>query len=181
MRKRLILLLTIFITSFAQQATSAQRLKFMGKSMDCSMSEMATHLQTKGCKIVEKKKDFIFMEGTFQGYKNCHFNLVEDYNILEYCSVVFSCYYMASANVYSDIVKRLTQKYGVPSESGNSSSSYCSEFTGGKCSDFNSFFIEGGAIKVIRVTECFGGDRVWIIYEDSIAKDKIEKIKQEEL
>jgi len=62
MKKRLILLLTVFITfisSFAQQATSTQRLKFMGKSMDCSMLEMATHLQTKGCKInknnLEKK------------------------------------------------------------------------------------------------------------------------------
>ena len=146
--------------------------------MDCSMLEMATHLKTKGCKIKDKKEGFIFMKGTFQGYRNCAFNLVEKYNILSYCSVVIQC---EDARVYNDIVKRLTQKYGVPSESGNPSSS-CYRFTeiGGKCNHYNIFFIKGGTIKVVLASAGLSRN-VWIVYEDSISKDKIEKLQQDEL
>lgn len=98
MKKRLILLLTIFITfmgSFAQQTTSTQRLKFMGKSMDCSALEMATYLQTKGCRIEAKLGGSIFMTGTFQGYLNCGFCVEEEYNILKSCSIVYPAVMMS--------------------------------------------------------------------------------------
>lgn len=192
MKKRLILLLTIFITfmgSFAQQATSTQRLKFMGKSMDCSMSKMASYLlQTKGCKLEAKGKDFIFMKGTFQGYKNCDFVLREDYNILSFCRVVLpSSYDISWAKLesdYNDIVYRFTQKYGVPPISKSEFEEHpVSDYEklkfvkDGKCKYGCIFFIEGGTITV-RIGSSLS---VFITYEDIIAKDKVEKLQQDEL
>lgn len=191
MKKRLILLLTVFITfmgSFAQQTTSTQRLKFMGKSMDCSMLEMATYLQTKGYKIKKDEKGFIYMSGTFQGYLGCDFVLREDYNILSFCRIVLpGSYNMSWAKLesdYDDIVYRFTQKYGVPLISK-------SEFEGypyndyeklkfvrdGKCNYYCVFFIEGGYISV----SIDSIERVFITYKDSISESKIEKIQQDEL
>lgn len=190
MRKRLILLLTILITfmgSSAQQTTSTQRLKFMGKSMDCSVSEMATHLRTKGCKIKDKKEGFIFMRGTFQGYRDCIFALREDYKILGICSVVIPRDNLNKlCSVYNDIVYQFRQKYGVPqtSKSGFKENPYLNyerlNLVNGKCLDYNIFFIEEGAISVRYISNGLNGS-VLIIYEDNIAKDKIEKIQQDEL
>lgn len=192
MKKRLILLLTIFITfmgSFAQQqTTSTQRLKFMGKSMDCSVSEMATHLQTKGCKIKGKLEGSIFMTGTFQGYPDCLFILGEQYSILSICGVFLTdSYDMSWAKLESDynrIVEKFIQKYGVPqiSKSEFDENPY-SDYEklrfvkDGKCMYYSIFLIEGGTIEVSISSE----KRVMIRYIDSIAKDKIDKIQQDEL
>ena len=190
MKKRLILLLAIFITfmgSFAQQATSTQRLKFMGKSMNCSMSEMATHLQTKGCKMIDKREGRIGMTGTFQGYRDCIFVLSEDYNILNSCAVFLPDSYDNWTELESDynrIVEKFTQKYGVPqiSKSGFEGYSYSDyeklDFVeNDKCNYRSIFFIEGGIISVL----IHSNKTVWIMYLDKIAIDKINKIQQDEL
>ena len=193
MKKRLILLLTGFITfmsSFAQQATSTQRLKFMGKSMDCSMLKMATHLQTKGCKINKNnlEKNFIYMSGTFQGYLGCDFVLREDYNILSFCRIVLpGSYDMSWAELesdYNDIVYRFTQKYGVPRISTSEFEEHpYSDYEklkfvkDGKCNYYSVFFIEGGSISV----HIDSIERIFITYEDSISKNKIKKLEQDEL
>ena len=192
MKKRLILLLTIFITfmgSFAQQATSTQRLKFMGKSMDCSISEMATHLQTKGCKIEGKKEGIIYMKGTFSGIRNCDFVLREDYGILNFCRIILPVnYHMSWTNLESDynrIVEKFTQKYGgffTLSSSdfeGNPYSDYekLNFVEDGKCNYYSVFFAGGGTITVSIESV----KRIFITYEDFISRDKIEKIQQDEL
>jgi hypothetical protein len=194
MKKRLILLLTIFITfvgSFAQQATSTQRLKFMGKSMDCSMSEMATHLQTKGCKIEAKDKDLILMSGTFQGYLGCKFVLAEVYNMLRCCIIFLPSSYDKSwtelESDYNEIVDKFTQKYGAPEVSisefeGNPYSDYekLKFVKDGKCNYRSIFFIEGGTIS-IGIGSFVSFNRVIILYSDGTTKDKIDKIQQDEL
>lgn len=203
MKKGLILLITIFITfvgSFAQQKqsttenktqptqSSSKRLKFMGKSMNCSMSAMATHLQTKGYKIEAKLEGSIFMTGTFQGYRNCDFVLREDYNILSFCRVILPGSYDMSwtklESDYNDIVYRYTQKYGVPQISksdftGNPYSDYekLDFVENDKCNYYCIFFIEGGSI----IVSIESSKRVWITYKDDIATDKIKKIQQDEL
>ena len=185
MKKRLILLLTIFITiigSSAQQATSTQRLKFMGKSMDCSVSEMAAHLKTKGCKIKAKEEGLIIMSGTFQGYKDCIFVLSEDYNILKSCTILLPDIYdnWTTASDYNRLVKKFTQKYGVPqiskSEFDENPYSDYEKLRFGRCLHRSVFFIEGSTIDV-----SISSKRVMIRYLDKIAIDKIEKIQQDEL
>lgn len=194
MKKRLILLLTIFITfmgSFAQQATSTQRLKFMGKSMDCSMSEMATYLQTKGCKIKVKEEDLILMTGTFQGYLDCEFVLGEVYNMLKCCIILLPSSYGKSwtelESDYNRIVDKFTQKYGAPDVSisefeGNPYSDYekLNLVENDKCNYHSIFFIEGGTIS-IGIKSFRSLNRVIILYSDNITRDRIEKIQQDEL
>lgn len=189
MKKRLILLLTIFITfmgSFAQQATSTQRLKFMGKSMDCSMSEMATHLKTKGCNNEYKKENVIFMIGTFLGYSNCAFVLREDYGILNFCRVILpnNTSWAKLESDYNNVVYSYTKKYGVPQISKSefeerqySDYTKLSSVMTGNCRYYSIFFIEGGTITV----SIESSKTVWITYEDYIAIDKIDKIQQDEL
>jgi len=190
MKKRLILLLTVFITfvgSFAQQTTSSQRLKFMGKSMDCSMSEMATYLQTKGCKIKINEEDLISMTGTFQGYLDCEFVLAE-YNMLKCCIILLPSSYGKSwtelESDYNRIVDKFTQKYGAPDISvskfeGNPYSDYekLNLVENDKCYYRSIFLIEGGAVS-IGIRSIGSLNRVTILYSDNITRDRIEKLQQ---
>jgi len=177
MKKRLILLLTIiiiFIDTFAQQVKSTQELKFMGKSMDCSMLEMATHLQTKECKIINKIDNSIIMTGTFLGFSDCEFYLLEDHHILWGCGIILPDYYNKSLikiiTDYRYIISQYTQKYGSPriSKSDLEGESNCR------------FFTEKGTIDVtIKSNESFYD--ISILYINNIAKNEILKIQQDEL
>lgn len=193
MKKRLIWLLSIFYTFtglFAQQIDSSQRLKFMGKSMNCSMSAMATHLQTKGYKIEDTKKDMILMKGTFQGYLNCYFVLRKEYNILSFCRIAlldddFDKSWEELESAYNDIVYRYTQKYGAPqiSESNFTGNLLYSNYEkldlvkNDKCNYYCIFFIEGGTITIYIDSS----QSIFITYKDGISTDKIEKMRQDEL
>lgn len=203
MKKGLILLITIFITfvgSFAQQNQSAtekgtqsiqsssKRMKFMGKSMNCSMSAMATHLQTKGYKTESKIEGGIFMTGTFQGYRNCDVILREDYNILSFCRVILPSSYDVSwtklESDYKDIVSRYTEKYGEPqisrfdfAENVYSDYDRLNLVEKDKCNYYCVFFIDGGSITI----NIDSSKSVWITYRDDISTEKIKKILQDEL
>lgn len=191
MKKRLIWLLSIFYTFtglFAQQVDLSQRLKFMGKSMDCSMLEMAKYLKTKGCINEYSNKNAILMTGTFLGYLDCAFVLREDYGILNFCRVILPGSYDMSwtklESDYNDIIYRYTQKYGVPQISksdfaGNPYSDYekLDFVENDKCNYYCVFFIDGGSI----IVSIESSKRVFITYEDSISTDKIEKMQQDEL
>ena len=174
MKKRLILLLTIsiiFINTFAQQS---QQLKFMGKSMDCSISEMVNHLSTKGCKIINKTDNSIIMTGTFLGFLDCNFYLLEDHHILWGCGIILPDYYNKSLvkfiTDYRYIIFQYTQKYGSPqiSKSDLEGESNCR------------FFTEKGTIDVtIKSNKSFYN--ISILYINNIAKNEILKIQQDEL
>ena len=80
------LTIIVFLVVVGIVSLSAQeRMKFMGKSMDCSPKEMQTFLQGKGLTYQTESENGVLLQGTFQGYLDCIFAIRQDYGIINFC------------------------------------------------------------------------------------------------
>lgn len=189
--KKLSIILFLVIVGISS-ISAQERMKFMGKSMDCSLKEMQTHLQGRGLKYQTTFENAVHLQGTFQGYLDCDFVIRQDYGIISFCRVVLpkKSYSVSWSQLYADyqnIVSKISAKYGQPiaEEYFEDNASYdltdygkISQVRDGKC-HYNSLFPVGDYGLIIVAID--DSERIFIDYYDNTNSKKIEDLQNDEL
>lgn len=191
MKKLSVVLFLIFtgIVSLSAQ----ERMKFMGKSMDCSPKEMQTHLQKKGLTYLTAVENGVILQGTFQGYLDCDFVIRQDYGIISFCRVVLpqKSVLVSWSQLYADyqnIVSKIATKYGDPTvvkEDFEDNPSYglsdynkMDQVRKGKCHYSSEFVVGDYGLIIVTIND---SERVFIDYYDTGNYKKIEDLQNDEL
>lgn len=194
MKKLAMILMVVMaaMTSLNAQETQVERMKFMGKSMDCTKEEMSRHLQGRGFKFYLEMDNGILLKGTFQGYLNCTVVIREDYGLISFCRVAlpqksFSPSWNELYNDYKNMVSNISEKYGTPLsiEYFDDNETYDLSDYGKirqveqeKCHYTSEWPV--GLSGFIRVT-IHSSKQVFIDYYDAVNVDKIEQKQNDEL
>ncbi len=193
MKKLSVLIILVFAGIFSLSAQ--ERMKFMGKSMDCTPKQMQAHLQSKGYKYELEMENGIALSGTFQGYIGCNLLIRQDYGIISWCRVALpqKSIIASWSELYSqfvDMTDRLSVKYGKPETETYFDKDYDS-FGGelddydkirlvekGKCHYYASFEVGtyGLIIVAIHESKC-----VFVDYYDLENQQKVKQKQDDEL
>ena len=190
MKKVALILALVLAGMFSLNAQ--ERMKFMGKSMDCTKEEMSKHLQGRGFKYYDKGENWIRLKGTFQGRMDCTVVLRTDYSVLSFCRIVlpeksYSQSWNELYTEYSYMVNRLKEKYGEPTseerfddEPSYSFSDYqkMNHVEEGKC-HYESCFLVGDYGYILVYID--SSKRVFVDYNDISNRNKIEQMQNDEL
>lgn len=189
--KKLSIILFLVIVGISS-ISAQERMKFMGKSMDCSLKEMQTHLQGRGLTYQTAFENVVVLQGTFQGYLDCDFVIRQDYGIISFCRVVLpqESYSVSWSQLYADyqnIVSKISAKYGQPiaEEYFEDNSSYdlsdygkMSQVRDGKCHYRSAFLVGDYGLILVTIND---SERVFIDYYDNTNQKKIEDLQNDEL
>lgn len=194
MKKLAMILMVVMaaMTSLNAQETQVERMKFMGKSMNCTKEVMSSYLQGRGFKYIRKEDNVIFLKGTFQGYLNCTVVIREDYGLISFCRVILpeNSYDQSWNKLYNDyenMVSKIESKYGEATFSeeyfddepsyGLSDYSKLDYLKKEKCHYYALWKVEAGMILV----SIDSSEQVFIDYYDAVNYDKIEQKQNDEL
>ena len=121
MKKFICLISLLMLTatlSFAQETQN--HLKFQGVPIDGSLRAFVEEMKQMGFESKSYKDDICVMEGDFAGYKKCilSVNTQKQKDVVNIVMVIFpSCEtWQALSNNYFSLKKKLTKKYGKPTE-----------------------------------------------------------------
>ena len=184
----ILFLIVVGISSISAQ----ERMKFMGKSMDCSLKEMQTHLQGRGLTYQTAFENGVVLQGTFQGYLDCNFVIRQNYGIISFCRVVLpqESYSVSWSQLYADyqnIVSKIAAKYGKPvvEEYFEDNPSYglsdygkMSQVRDGKCHYSSAFLVGDYGLIIVSIND---SESVFIDYYDNANNKKIEDLQNDEL
>ena len=109
-------IILFFIVLGMSSICAQEHMKFMGKSMDCTMKQMQTHLEDRGFKYHAELHDGVYLKGPFQGYDDCIVGIYTRYGIISNCLVALpkTSNWSQIYTDYQKIVAKLTTKYGEP-------------------------------------------------------------------
>lgn len=189
--KKLSIILFLVIAGISS-ICAQERMKFMGKSMDCSLKEMQTHLQGRGLTYLTAFENGVVLQGTFQGYLNCDFAIRQDYGIISFCRVALpqESVLVSWSQLYADyqnIVSKIAAKYGQPiaeeyfeddSSYGLSDYGKIDQVSNGKCHYSSSFLVGNYGLILVTIND---SKRVFIDYYDNANSKKIEDLQNDEL
>ena len=183
----ILFLIVVGISSISAQ----ERMKFMGKSMNCTMKEMQAYLQGRGFKYETGMDNAVILKGTFQGYLDCDFVIRQDYGIISFCRVALQKSYSVSwSQLYADyqnIVSKIAAKYGEPvvEEYFEDNPSYglsdygkMSQVRDGKCHYSSAFLVGDYGLIIVYIND---SESVFIDYYDNANSKKIEDLQNDEL
>lgn len=190
--KKLSIILFLVIVGISS-ISAQERMKFMGKSMDCSLKEMQTHLQGRGLTYQTAFENGVVLQGTFQGYLDCDFVIRQDYGIINFCRVVLpqKSYSVSWSQLYADyqnIVSKIAAKYGKPvveeyfdnELDHNLSDDFWKEqlLRDGKCHYSSAFLVSDYGLIIVSIND---SKSVFIDYYDNANSKKIEDLQNDEL
>lgn len=190
--KKLLAILFLFMIGIVS-LSAQERMKFMGKSMDCSLKEMQTHLQGRGLTYKTAFENGVLLQGSFQGYLDCDFVIRQDYGIISFCRVILpqKSISVSWSQLYADyqnIVSKISAKYGNPYEVkeefednpsyGLSDYNKMSQVREGKCNYFSIFNVGDYGFIIVTITD---SEQVFIDYHDITNISKIMDMQNDEL